>query len=165
MTLTLTLQPLLATPIPTERWEVWFQTWWGCLVPDDFILCDPPPAAELTLRLTDAAEMHQLNSNWRALDRPTDVLAFAALEGLPSAPMPFVYLGDIAIGVPIAQAQAEQEGHSLEAELAWLASHGLLHLLGWDHSDGITLQQMVNRQLALLEAIQMNYSFDNTSQG
>jgi len=163
MTLTLTLQPLLATPVPPERWEVWFQTWWACLVPDDFILCEPPAAAELTLRLTDAEEMHQLNATWRALDRPTDVLAFAALEGLPSIPMPFVYLGDIAIGVPVAQAQAEQEGHSLEAELAWLASHGLLHLLGWDHGDEITLQHMVNRQLALLEAIQMNYSFDNLS--
>lgn len=122
----------LSSPIPASTWENWFIQWLETLQPS-------LPAAtvyELSLRLTDDLEIQALNAQYRHKNQPTDVLAFAALEvnspQLPSAlqlAMP-LYLGDIAISVETAERQAKQQGHSLQTELAWLAAHGLLHLLG-----------------------------------
>ena len=59
-------------------------------------------------------------------------------------------LGDIVVSVPTAARQAIEQGHSLERELQWLVSHGLLHLLGWDHPDEATLNAMIACQERLL---------------
>ena len=103
-----------------------------------------------------------LNQDWRALAGPTDVLAFAAqdpdLDGLPALPAgpgaeaAALELGDIVISLDTAPRQALEHGHSLERELLFLASHGLLHLLGWDHPDDEALASMLARQEALLSA-------------
>jgi probable rRNA maturation factor len=61
-------------------------------------------------------------------------------------------LGDIVISLETAARQAPEHGHPLERELLFLASHGLLHLLGWDHPDDDSLEAMLARQTALLEA-------------
>jgi probable rRNA maturation factor len=61
-------------------------------------------------------------------------------------------LGDIVISVQTAARQAPEHGHSLERELLFLASHGLLHLLGWDHPDDTSLAAMLSRQEQLLAA-------------
>ncbi len=158
--LTLTLQGLESSPLTEEQWQSWFKSWWQALIPTDFLVCDPPEAAELTLRLTDRAEMHALNRTWRGIDQPTDVLSFSALEDGWDHTEPELYLGDLVIGVEIAQAQAQLEGHDLETELAWLASHGLLHLLGWDHQHDQDLHAMIQRQLDLLKLINKGYMFD-----
>jgi probable rRNA maturation factor len=122
----------------------------------------PAPTYELTLRLTDDAEIRTLNYQFRQQDRPTDVLAFAALEtalpdysclgaeGLAAEPL---YLGDVIISVTTATRQAKTEGHSLTTELVWLAAHGFLHLLGWDHPDEESLQAMWAQQAQLLQQI------------
>lgn len=161
MTLTVYLENLeqgVASPVSDLTWQQWFQGWWAALEDRDFLLCEPPERAELTLKLTTIAEMHELNQQWRGLDQPTDVLSFAALENdFPVVETESLYLGDIVIGLAIAQQQANQEGHSIELELAWLASHGLLHLLGWDHQDEGSLQQIIDRQLTLLDQIGMPY--------
>ncbi len=108
---------------------------------------------ELSLRLTDDADIQTLNQKYRNQDRPTDVLSFAALETempmlrVPTEPL---YLGDVVISVPTAARQAAAQGRSLMAELVWLFSHGLLHLLGWDHPTEERLVQMLARQDALL---------------
>lgn len=138
-------------------WESWFQCWlehtWQTL-PAHAQHC----AYELTLRFTENAEVQTLNRDYRGIDRPTDVLSFAALEdsaallppdSLTNAGEP-IYLGDIVISVPTAQHQAQQCGHSLTVELSWLSVHGFLHLLGWDHPDEESFQRMVNQQLWLL---------------
>ena len=88
------------------------------------------------------------------------MLAFAALEEappLPPAPAGGdgvdpepLELGDIVISLETATRQAEEEGLSLEQELLFLASHGLLHLLGWDHPDEAALAAMLERQERLL---------------
>jgi probable rRNA maturation factor len=87
------------------------------------------------------------------------VLAFAAQEEappLPSAPEDGelatepLELGDIVISLETAARQALEHGHPLERELRFLASHGLLHLLGWDHPDQETLTAMLDRQARLL---------------
>jgi probable rRNA maturation factor len=139
--------------IGSTTWEHWFQQWLDRLHPD----LSPTQAYEVSLRLTDDREMQSLNAQYRGKDQTTDVLAFAALEvdypqieafcGQP------VYLGDIVISLETAQAQAQQQRHSLQQELAWLAAHGLLHLLGWDHPDEESLRQMLHQQEALLQAV------------
>ncbi len=107
--------------------------------------------------------MAELNESWRSQQGPTDVLAFAAqdegLEGAPAMPkLPApdpdqeepLELGDIVISLETAARQAEAAGVSLARELRWLASHGLLHLLGWDHPDDARLEAMLRRQDQLL---------------
>jgi probable rRNA maturation factor len=134
-------------PIDPATWADWFADW---LATPDLEL---PPAIgyEISLRLTDDAEIQSLNAQFRRIDRPTDVLSFAALEtDFPPPPeeiepMP-LYLGDIVISIDTAAKQAEEHGYSLEKELAWLATHGLLHLLGWDHPDEASLLKMLHQQ-------------------
>lgn len=150
-----TSDPSLRDPaISSEDWENWFDRWLKTLQPD----IPPAQTYELSLRLTDDAEVQALNAQYRYKDQPTDVLAFAALEvDTPQSEemrslIP-LYLGDIIISVDTAQRQAEQNGHSLKQELAWLAVHGLLHLVGWDHPDESSLHQMLAQQETLLETI------------
>lgn len=147
----------LTNPISTSTWEHWFSQWLETLHPD----IPPAPTYELTLRLTDDAEIQELNSQFRQKNQPTDVLSFAALEvDSPQIPPDMqaaesVYLGDIVISVETAYRQAQQQGHPLKIELAWLATHGLLHLLGWDHPDEESLQRMLNQQQALLQIVNL----------
>ncbi|HEY5949638.1 MAG TPA: rRNA maturation RNase YbeY [Kofleriaceae bacterium] len=84
---------------------------------------------EVALRLCDDATIRELNRDYRSKNRPTDVLAFAQRE---AATADFALLGDIVISVETAKRQAK---HGLYAELLHLASHGLCHLLGYDHRD------------------------------
>ncbi|HLO49233.1 MAG TPA: rRNA maturation RNase YbeY [Kamptonema sp.] len=136
--------------ISPETWETWFQTWLETLSPD----IEPAPSYELSLRLTGDPEMQTLNTQYRQQNRPTDVLAFAALEvNCPHPQEMPLYLGDIVISVDTAHRQAQQQGHPLQTELAWLAAHGFLHLLGWDHPDEDSLNSMLNRQETLLQII------------
>jgi probable rRNA maturation factor len=120
-----------------------------------------PPALQsatysLGLSLVDDAEIAALNRDWRQKEGPTDVLAFAAQEdaqfdSLVAAPIGEpLELGDIVISVETAARQAPEHDHSLEQELLFLASHGLLHLLGWDHPDDASLTAMLARQQRLL---------------
>lgn len=120
------------------------------------------PAYSLGLTLTDDATIAELNADWRRKPGPTDVLAFAALEEAPPPPpVPDdddvnpepLELGDIVISLETAARQAEEAGLSLEQELLFLASHGLLHLLGWDHPDEATLAAMLERQERLLAGV------------
>lgn len=86
---------------------------------------------EVAMLLTDNAEMHALNKQWRGFDKPTDVLSFPSdAPGEPGQPDP---LGDIAIGYETALADAEAMRRPFEAHAAHLMVHGFLHLLGYDH--------------------------------
>ena len=137
-------------------------------------------AYSLGLQLVSDASIAALNQDWRSTSGATDVLAFAAqdddLEGALPMPLPpqpegpgpgnepdeqaddddwgpafgSVELGDIVISLDTATRQAPEHGHSLEQELLFLASHGLLHLLGWDHPDDASLAAMLARQEELL---------------
>jgi probable rRNA maturation factor len=152
-----------------ERWHGLLETWLSQLAAEL-----PPelqaPAYSLGLSLVDDEAIAALNADWRDKAGPTDVLAFAAqdddLDGAPPMPMPAwaleedddedagaaepLELGDIVISLDTAARQAGEHGHSLERELQFLASHGLLHLLGWDHPDDASLAAMLSRQEALL---------------
>ncbi len=86
---------------------------------------------DITIILTDDAQIHELNKQYRGIDAPTDVLSFPSGDTDPDSNR--LYLGDVVISYPRAQAQAEAEGHPVEAELQLLVVHGVLHLSGYDH--------------------------------
>lgn len=151
----------LADAIEAHTWQNWFECWLQQLQPD----ASPIRAYELSLRLTEDTEIQSLNAQYRSRDQPTDVLSFATLEAATPLPLEVLmatplYLGDIVISVETAQRQAEQQGHGFAWEVAWLAVHGLLHLLGWDHPDDLSLKRMLDQQDALLRAISWPHPCD-----
>ena len=101
---------------------------------------------EVGVRLVDDDAIHALNRAFRHKDRPTDVLAFAQREAAGAAAIGDAVLGDIVISLPTARRQARR---GLHAELLHLASHGLCHLLGYDHRDDAEEQVMNARARAL----------------
>ena len=98
---------------------------------------------DVALVLTDDARIHVLNRDYRGKNKPTDVLAFAQRE---AATAHHALLGDIVISVDTAKRQAKK---GLYAELLHLASHGLCHLLGYDHNDDEEEAEMNTRAAAL----------------
>jgi probable rRNA maturation factor len=155
MNLELIVQDLYQPSVVTEAtWVEWFENW----LQTPGLNLPPAAAYELSLRLTTDAEVQALNAQFRHKDRPTDVLSFAAMEvDFPqieeSLGESSLYLGDIVISVDTAARQSIERGYSLTRELAWLASHGLLHLLGWDHPDEPSLLEMLHQQETFLARI------------
>lgn len=90
-------------------------------------------SGDVCLLVTSAARIRALNRDFRGVDAVTDVLTFPAREGEVLPGPADAYLGDIAVCRARAKAQAISYGHSFERELAFLAVHGVLHLLGYDH--------------------------------
>ncbi|MGB8699561.1 MAG: rRNA maturation RNase YbeY [Thermosynechococcaceae cyanobacterium] len=148
-----------SAPDLETQWQTWVEQWLTVLNPQ----FSPIGAYEVSLLLTTDAEIQRLNATYRHQDNPTDVLAFAALEGdgptLPEWQALPLNLGDIAISVETAARQAQAVGHPLTIELAWLAAHGLLHLLGWDHPDDAQLRQMLSQQAELMQVVGLSPPF------
>ncbi|MFM2205015.1 MAG: rRNA maturation RNase YbeY [Cyanobacteriota bacterium] len=149
-----------------EPWHGLISAWLAALA-GELPAALQAPAYSLGLSLVGDEEIAALNAEWRQKPGATDVLAFAAqddgLDQAPAMPMPAwggedgedgalepLELGDIVISVETAARQAPDHGHPLERELLFLASHGLLHLLGWDHPDDASLAAMLSRQERLL---------------
>lgn len=131
---------------------------------------------EVSLTFVDDEQIHELNKQYRGIDRPTDVLSFAIRE-LGEDELEIIYdveeyeendgnedhldddesgeaviepLGDIIISIPTAIAQAEEYGHSIEREIGFLFIHGLLHLIGYVHDDEAEEKEMFSRQEQIL---------------
>lgn len=144
-------------PIAIEQWQEWFVIW------EKYLLSTKEGEYEASLAVTDDATIQQLNLQYRQHDRPTDVLSFAALETeMPEIPVGIfgyvepTYLGDIIVSQTTAVHQAQEREHSLTYELAWLAAHGFLHLLGWDHPDDESLEAMLAQQDIMLSLISLS---------
>ncbi|WP_093045601.1 rRNA maturation RNase YbeY [Thalassobacillus cyri] len=111
--------------------------------------------AEISVNFVDDKEIQILNRNYRQKDTPTDVISFAMQEEgegevrVIGEEIPVV-LGDIVISVDRAKEQAEEYQHSLERELGFLALHGFLHLLGYDHLEEVDEKKMFQRQEDIL---------------
>ena len=115
---------------------------------------------EIDVRVTSDAGIHEINRETRQVDRPTDVLSFPAFDLRPGElPGPeeadpgtgLVPLGDMMISLERVAAQAKEYGHSNRRELAYLVTHSVLHLLGYDHLDeGPMKAQMRAREEAIL---------------
>ena len=110
----------------------------------------------LTLTLLNDAETHEINTEHRGIDRPTDVLSFSLVEGSEAFALPPGVpreLGDVIVSYPRAVAQAEEYGHSVERELAYLVVHGVLHILGHDHEVPEEQAIMREREEAALKLV------------
>lgn len=118
-----------------------------------FALAKNNVAGDVCVLITDAEEIQRLNFSYRQIDRVTDVLTFPAWEGDVILCPPDGYLGDIAICFERAQEQAEEYGHSLERELAFLSVHGALHLLGYDHMEPDDERKMLAQQDEILNEL------------
>jgi probable rRNA maturation factor len=106
---------------------------------------------DISIVLTDDAQLHEMNRAYLGIDAPTDVLSFPASETDPDTGRR--YLGDILISVPRAEEQARTAGHSLEAEAQLLVVHGTLHLLGYDHAGAAEKTRMWKAQAEVLEEL------------
>jgi probable rRNA maturation factor len=106
---------------------------------------------DLTVVLTDDAQLRQLNRDYLGIDAPTDVLSFPASETDPETDEH--YFGDVLVSVVRAQAQARAAGHPLESEVQLLVVHGVLHLLGYDHSEAEEKSRMWSAQGEILKSI------------
>jgi probable rRNA maturation factor len=110
---------------------------------------------EVSVTFVSNETIHEINLEYREKDSPTDVISFAMEElgegevELVGGEMPRV-LGDIIISVPKAREQAEEYGHSFTRELGFLAIHGFLHLLGYDHMTKEDEKKMFTRQKEIL---------------
>ena len=114
----------------------------GALVPDKEITSlldygikymELNPECEISLSFVDVQEMEELHIKWMDEAGPTDVLSFPM--DMPEGKNDVVTLGDIVISPAVAAKQAATAGHSVEHEMYILATHGLLHILGYDHAD------------------------------
>ncbi|MDM5338997.1 rRNA maturation RNase YbeY [Fictibacillus enclensis] len=116
-----------------------------------------PDETELSLTFVTDERIHEINRQYRDKDRPTDVISFAMEEmgegeiEITGADLPRI-LGDIIISVDTAKQQAEEYGHPLMREIGFLAVHGFLHLLGYDHLCEQDEKQMFGRQDEILNA-------------
>lgn len=109
---------------------------------------------EVSCVLVDDERIHEINREYRHIDRSTDVISFAMedndqfyVEGMPRT------LGDIFISVDHAKKQAEEYGHSLKREMCFLFTHGILHLLGYDHMTDEQEKEMFGLQDQILGAL------------
>src|SRR5690349_20120648 len=111
------------------------------------------PDAELAIVLVDEAAMEQLHVQWMDEPGPTDVLSFPMDElrpGTEGEDTPAGLLGDVVLCPQVAAAQARQAGHSTAEELLLLTTHGILHLLGYDHAEPDEEKEMFGLQRKLL---------------
>ncbi len=111
---------------------------------------------EVSITLTNNEYIHELNREYRHIDRPTDVLSFAlneseepAIENGPDINV----LGDLVISVERAEEQAADYGHSVRREIAFLTVHGMLHLLGYDHMEETDRLEMEQEQRYVMDQL------------
>lgn len=118
-----------------------------------------PASTELSVLLVDNNYISELNFIYRGQNKPTDVLSFAMNELSEDEPdfkmdEEVNLLGDIVISLETALSQSEEYGHSFERELGFLLTHGMLHLLGYDHSieeEEKTMRQLEERVMSVLK--------------
>ncbi|WP_099352227.1 rRNA maturation RNase YbeY [Fredinandcohnia onubensis] len=112
---------------------------------------------EVSVTFVDNERIKEINREYRDKDQPTDVISFA-MEEMGEGEITIIgedipkVLGDIIISIPRAKEQAEDYGHSFARELGFLAVHGFLHLLGYDHMTKEDEEKMFLRQKEILEA-------------
>jgi len=116
-----------------------------------------PNDAEVSVSLVNNEQIHELNAQFRNIDRPTDVLSFPLGENGEydrNEETGAMMLGDIVISVPKAMEQAEIYGHSLQREIGFLTVHSMLHLLGYDHEgDKLEALRMREKEEAVMKRL------------
>ena len=117
-------------------------------------LASSPRAIELSVRLTGDDEVRALNAEWRGKDKPTNVLSFPQMEAeqiaMAEAEGPELMLGDLVLAREVCQREAAEKAIPLEEHAAHLVVHGTLHLLGYDHHDDDSTDDMESREVRAL---------------
>jgi probable rRNA maturation factor len=117
-------------------------------------LVDSPRQIELSVRLTDDEEVRELNAEWRGKDKATNVLSFPQAEPEQLQEVeesgPEVMLGDLVLARGVCEREAAEKGIPLEEHAAHLIVHGTLHLLGYDHQDDASANEMESREVKAL---------------
>jgi probable rRNA maturation factor len=114
---------------------------------------------EIAVRLTDNAEVHQLNAQYRGKDKPTNVLSFPMIEPdliealTQNSDDGEVILGDIVLAHGVCAAEAEEKGFTVQQHATHLIVHGVLHLLGYDHQGDSEAEAMESMERAALETL------------
>ncbi len=108
------------------------------------------PESEVTIRLVDEAESHELNLTYRGKDKPTNVLSFP-FEAPPGIELPL--LGDLIICRQVVEQEANEQGKSVEAHWAHVVVHGTLHLLGYDHTEDDEAEEMEALETEIMLAL------------
>lgn len=108
---------------------------------------DAMEEAQLTVRITDEAEIRELNATYRGKDYATNVLSFP-FEAPPGVDLPL--LGDIVVCAAVVAREAAEQGKPLQAHWAHMVIHGTLHLLGYDHIEEADAEEMEGLEIALL---------------
>ena len=128
-----------------------------------------PYEVEVNLLLTMDKEIHEINYNFRQIDRPTDVLSFPMVEYDEAGNFEFLeetdeffhpesgelMLGDIVVSKEKVVSQAKEYGHSIEREYAFLVAHSMFHLLGYDHMQDDERVVMERKQKKVLENLKI----------
>jgi probable rRNA maturation factor len=118
----------------------------------------PEDSPSLTVKITGDQEILELNTTYRGIQKATDVLSFEADYFDPD--LGSHYLGDVVISYPQAANQAETGGHPVEAELQLLTIHGLLHLMGYDHSSAKEKELMWSKQKQALDELGLKLNLE-----
>ncbi len=109
---------------------------------------------EFSIILVDSNKIHEINREYRNIDKATDVISFASLDDeLVFDLNEVIELGDIFINVDAIRSQASDYGHSLKREFCFLVTHGILHLLGYDHMNKEDEKKMFDLQEEILNEI------------
>ena len=106
---------------------------------------------EFNIIFVDNKKIHEINKQYRNVDRETDVISFAMEDEMDVLYTDFRLLGDIYISIDKCYSQAEEYGHSRVREICFLATHGILHLLGYDHMNDDDEKEMFGLQNELLD--------------
>ena len=106
---------------------------------------------EFNIIIVDNEKIHKINKEYRNVDRPTDVISFAMEDNMDIKYEDFRLLGDIYISIDKCYEQAKEYEHSRVREICFLATHGILHLLGYDHMEEEEEKEMFGLQEELLD--------------
>ncbi|MGN1078962.1 MAG: rRNA maturation RNase YbeY [Alphaproteobacteria bacterium] len=121
----------------------------------------PVKSAEASVLLADDAAIHALNKAYRGMDRPTNVLSFAALDDEDEPIVDPMLLGDIAVAFETTKREAEEQKISMADHLFHLIVHGVLHLIGYDHMTDADAAEMEALEIKILAQNGMENPYDD----
>ena len=138
-------------------WEKGFLSWINTILKkDDYELPKfifKKKSFSLGLQIISNQEIASMNKKWMQKNGPTDVLSFPITSDESLNNLDHIELGDIFISFEKALEQSYEYKHSIYIEMLWLASHGFLHLLGWEHNNDFDLDHMLNFQEYLISQL------------